>query len=411
MNIVGLDVGKNYAVSCCLDCFPVNIQQYFKRHRDSFEKLYTTEAGVRKLVSLKPDGIVLEPTGHWYSHFWYRVAKTHGIAVYWIGHSDLASQRGSYGFPNKRDDEDALCLAATYFDDRFIDERGNKRFLNYYDDEKIAELRQTFLEKEQLAKLRTGAIAILRQRLSYEFPELSSKALNISELRSFTPVIGWLAGIHHDLRYDNLYQKSIARSQGIEISDYTRCCRTREARPHCLMIVSLERRIQKHYKLLTAIVNEPQFKLYHEVFDRFGFGLDNRALLLYHIYPLDKFLVDGKCWISYEKSKGKRQKRDRSLRKFQSFLGMSYRISSSGDSVKRKFGGSSIVRAHLYVWAVCQIAPTKYGYRVDTEVGKKLSDRYIEMREVQKIKGKDALIRILFKATRMLFYELVNTVC
>ena len=222
MKIVGLDVGKNYAVSCCLDSFPVNIQQYFKRHRTQFEKLYTNEVGVMKLVALKPDGIVLEPTGHWYSHFWYRVARTHNIAVYWIGHSDLAHSRGSYGFPNKRDDEDALCLAATYFDSRFIDERGNKRFLNYYNDETIAILRQTFLEKEQLAKLRTGALAILRQRLSYEFPECANKALNISSCRNFTPVIGWLAGIHEDKRYDNLYSKSIARSLGIEISDYTR---------------------------------------------------------------------------------------------------------------------------------------------------------------------------------------------
>ena len=403
MNIVGLDVGKGYAVSCCLDRYPVNIQQYFKQYRDSFEKLYTNKIGVEKLLELKPDGIVLEPTGHWYSHFWYKVAKTHDIKVYWIGHSDLASQRGSYGFPNKRDDEDALCLAATYFDDRFINERGNKRFLNYYDDETIASLRQTFLEKEQLAKLRTGAIAIWRQRLSYEFPEYASKALNISSLRGFTPIIGWLAGVHSDRRYDNLYQNSIARSLGIEISDYTRS--------HSLAIVELERRIMAHYELLSKIVEQPIFKHYHEVFDRFGFGRDNRALLLYHIYPIDKFLVDGRCWVKYEKSKGKRQKRDRSLRKFQAFLGMSYRLSQSGDSVKRKFGGSSIVRAHLYVWAVCQIAPSKHGYRVDTEVGRQLSDRYLEMRQVQKIKGKDALIRLLFKATRMLFYELVNTVC
>lgn len=403
MNIVGLDVGKNYAVSCCLDCFPVNIQQYFKRHRDTFEKLYTNEVGVKKLLLLKPDAIVLEPTGHWYSHFWYKVAGVHKIKVYWVGHSDLASQRGSYGFPNKRDDEDALCLAATYFDDRFIDERGHKRFLNYYNDEVVAHLRQTFLEKEQLAKLRTGSIAILRQRLSYEFPELSSKALNISELRGFTPVIGWLAGIHPDKRYDNLYSSSIARSLGIEISEYTRS--------HSLALIHLERRIQKHYELLGGIVNRVEFKHYLEVFDRFGFGKDNRALLLYHVYPIDKFLVEGKCWIEYEKRNGKKQKRDRSLRKFQSFLGMSYRLAQSGDSLKRSFGGSSIVRSHLYVWALCQIAPTKYGYRVDTEVGRKLSDRYIEMREVQKIKGKDALIRILFKATRMLFYELVNTVC
>lgn len=403
MNIVGLDVGKNYAVSCCLSSFPVNIQQYFKQHRDSFEKLYANEAGVIKLLALKPNGIVLEPTGHWYSHFWYRVAKTHDIAVYWIGHSDLASQRGSYGFPNKRDDEDALCLAATYFDDRFINDRGNKRFLNYYNDETVSQLRQIFLEKEQLAKLRTGSIAILRQRLSYEFPELSVKALNISPFRDFTPVIGWLAGIHEDKRYDNLYEKSIAPKLGISISDYTRS--------HSLAIVHLERRIQGHYALLRDIIEQPIFKHYMAVFDRFGFGLDNRALLLYHVYPIDKFLVNGSCWIEYEKRNGKRQKRDRSLRKFQSYLGMSYRLSQSGDSLKRKFGGSSIVRAHLYVWAVCQIAPSKYGYKVDTEVGRALSDRYIEMREVQKIKGKDALIRLLFKATRMLFYELVNTVC
>ena len=402
MNIVGLDVGNSYAVSCCLNSFPPLIQQYFKRHRDTFERLSANEAGVKKLLSLKPDGIVLEPTGHWYSHFWYRVAITNGIAVYWIGHSDLASQRGSYGFPNKRDDEDALCLAATFFDDRFIDEFGNKRFLNYYNDETIAHLRQTFLEKEQLAKLRTGAIAILRQRLSYEFPECAIRALNISHTREFTPVIGWLAGIHSDKRYENLYDRSIARQLDIKISDYTRS--------HSFAIVELERRIMAHYELLDGIVKQSEFKHYNEVFDRFGFGLDNRALLLYHVYPIDKFLVDGSCWVEYEKSKGKRQKRDRSLRKFQSFLGMSYRLSQSGDSVKRKFGGSSIVRSHLYVWAVCQIAPSRHGYRVDTEIGRKLSDRYIEMREIQKIKGKDALIRILFKATRMLFYELVNNV-
>ena len=39
-----------------------------------------------------------------------------------------------------------------------------------------------------------------------------------------------------------------------------------------------------------------------------------------------------------------------------------------------------------------------------------LSDRQIEMKKVQKIKGKDAFTRILFKATRMLFYELLNTI-
>jgi hypothetical protein len=154
------------------------------------------------------------------------------------------------------------------------------------------------------------------------------------------------------------------------------------------------------------------------VFDRFGFGIDSRALLLSYIYPIERFLVDGKCWIEWENAKGKMQKRDRavpglpdrSLRKFQGYIGLSYKIKQSGDKTTRSFGGTRLIRSHLYVWAVCQIAPKKYGYKVKTSIGKQLSDRYLEMREVQKIKGKDALMRILFKATRMLFYELVKTI-
>jgi len=402
MKIVGLDVGNNCAVSCCLDSFPLNIQQYFKQHRKQFLKLNCARAGVDKLLDYQPDAIVLEPSGHWYSHFWYKVARENDIDVCWIGHSDLDAQRRSYGFSNKRDDEDALCLAATYFDDRFIDERGNKRFLHYYDDDVITRLREIFLQKEQLAKIRTGLIAQLRQRLSYEFPELARKSLNISELRGFTPVIGWLAGIHADRRYDNLYISSVAPSLNIEISEYTRA--------HARNLVELELRITEHYEQLSAILLAPQFQPYHQVFDRFGFGLDNRALLLFHLYPFERFLVNSQPWIEWEESKGKRQKRDRSLRKFQAYIGMTYKIKESGSKTSKSFGGSSTIRAHLYVWAVCQIAPKKNGYKVDTAIGRQLSDRYIEMREVQKVKGKDALIRILFKATRMLFYELVNTI-
>lgn len=163
MRIIGLDVGKNYAVSCCLDEFPVNIQQYFKQHRHEFEKLPTNAVGVRKLLILQPDCIILEPTGHWYSHFWYAVAVKNNIDVCWVGHGDLDKQRGSYGFKNKRDDEDALCLAASYFDIRFIDVRGNQRFLYYYQHDEINKLRSLFLAKEQLAKLRTNVISQLKQ--------------------------------------------------------------------------------------------------------------------------------------------------------------------------------------------------------------------------------------------------------
>ena len=399
MRIVGLDVGNNCAVCCCLESFPQNIQQYFRKHRKEFWKLKCDRDGVNKLLSYFPDGIVLEPSGHWYAHFWFKVAVENNIKVFWIGHCDLDAVRRSYGFTNKRDDEDALCLAAVYFDERFIDIHGSKRFLHYYNDDVISNLRETFLAKEQLAKIRCGLIAQIRQRLSYEFPELAKKTFTISKVRGFTPAIGWLARVHDHWRYDRLWKTSVSHTLNITLSEYTRS--------HAQTLVNIEQRITQHYQQLAVILNSNRFEPYHRVFDKFGFGTDSRTLLLFHIYPFEKFLINGQRWIEYEESQGKLQKRDRSLRKFQAFIGMTYKIKQSGDSISRSFGGSSMLRCHLYMWAICQIAPAKYGYKVDTPIGRQLSDRYQALRTERKVKGKDALTRILFKATRMLYFELV----
>jgi hypothetical protein len=400
MRIIGLDVGRGSAVLCCLDSFPTNIKRTYKQLKacKQFYKLSTDTSGVDSLLALKPDGIVLEPTGHWYSHFWVTVAKTYNIAIYWISHTDLDKQRGWYGFPNKRDEEDAFCLAASFFDPNFIDEHGRKRFLNYYyHQEVITQVREIFLEKEQLQKLRSSLVSQLRQRLAYEFPEVVRVTFKISPFQGFTPFIGWLAGIHQSTRYENKYRLSVGHSLNITISDYTRF--------HAIQITSIEQRISQRLSWFESILDKPEFAPYFAVFDRFGFGLDNKILLLYHCYPFEKFLVNGQPWVEREENQqGKLQKRDRSLRKFQAYLGLGYSYRVSGEKKSRKFHGSVIVRSHLYVWAVCMVAPS--GYRIDSEIGRKLCDRYQELR--QTVKGKDALIRILFKATRMLFYELLN---
>lgn len=404
MRVVGLDIGRGGAVACVLNSFPPNIQKHYKHlvNCKGFVKLPTSRSGVETLLNLSPDAIVLEPTGHWYSHFWARVAQNHQIKTYWVGHSDLDKQRGCYGFVNKRDTEDALCLAALYFDDRFVDSVGNKRFLThyYYFDEAIERARETFLAKEQLQKLRGNLISQLRQRLSYEFPEIAQKTFNIG-VRGYTPAIGWLANLGNYPQYDKLYKLSIAPALGINISKYTRA--------HAKTLTQIEQRIVIHKNELEGIINQDGFAPYQRVFDRFGFGIDNRALLLYHIYPLEKFLVNGKPWVEKETTpSGKVQKRHRSLRKFQAYLGLSYSIAQSGNAYSRSFHGSTLVRSHLYVWAVCMIAPNKGGYRVRGEVGRVLCDRYQELKNITK--GKDALIRILFKATRMLFYELLKEI-
>jgi tRNA(Leu) C34 or U34 (ribose-2'-O)-methylase TrmL len=51
-------------------------------------------------------------------------------------------------------------------------------------------------------------------------------------------------------------------------------------------------------------------------------------------------------------------------------------------------------------------AATKTELHLVAPLGFEISDRYQELRK--SVKGKDALTRILFKLTRMLFYELVK---
>jgi hypothetical protein len=396
--IVGIDIGRNSAVLCCLDALPSNIQQHYRalRKDKKFYQVSCSQAGVDKLLSLEPSAIVLEPTGHWYSQFWVTVANTYGIKIYWVGHNDLHFQRGSYGFTNKRDEEDALALACCYFDPQFVDIHGNKRFLKLIENSTITNIRRLFNEKEQLQKLRTNLVSQLRQRLSYEFPEASRHTMKISPIKGYTPIIHWLATKSSNPRYDNKYKQSVAPTLGIEISLFTRF--------HADSIVALEYRITDTLNDIEIAIASPEFAAYNRVFDRFGFGVNCRALLLFNLYPFEKFLVNGRPWVEYVPSKGKLQKRDRSLRKFQAFCGMSYKYRESGDKSSRKFHGNGTIRSHLYIFVTATITRTKHikhhGLR------KKLSDRYQELRKT--VKGKDAITRVLFKLTRMLFYELVK---
>jgi len=399
--IIGLDVGRNSAVFCCLESFPDNVEQHFKQLRKE-KKIYRVKcdrAGVEKLLSLNPTAIVLEPTGHWYSQLWVRVAEVHGIDIHWIGHNDLDIRRRSYGFTNKRDDEDALSLACCYFDPHFTNIHGQKPFLKLTHNQTITRIRELFNEKEQLQKLRTNLLTQLRQRLSYEFPEISRHSMRISKIKGYTPIIYWLATAIKNTRYDNKYKLSIAHELGINITDFTR--------RHATTIINIEKRFTETMELIKKAIAAAEFNSYHRVFDRFGFGLTCRTLLLINLYPFDKFLLNNKPWVEYEPSNGKLQKRDRSLRKFQGFVGLSYSYKQSGDKIKRKFYGNGTIRSHLYIFVTATITRTKHIKHHGLK--KELSDRYQELRK--SVKGKDAIVRILFRLTRMLFYELVKEIC
>jgi hypothetical protein len=399
--IIGLDVGATTAIAIVMACFPDNPKQYFSKHRRDFVRLKTNVEGMNKLLALKPTGLVLEPTGTWYSAFWEKLAKLHHIPVYWVGHGDLAAQRGSYGFLNKRDDEDALCLALCYFDSRFINKQGERRFLDCYDCDRVINLRSLFYELEQLDKLRTSIVNQIRQRLSYEFPETAKRTIKESVKLGFSPFLGWLAEVHSYGRIKNEYKHSVAHNLDISISNYTRA--------HAAMCVDLELRANAIEHKLAIALEEPEFIPYLKVFEKFGFGQRLSVLMLMQIYPFEKFLVNGQPLIEREIGfKEKKQRRYRSLRSFQLYLGLGYKWKQSGDKIVRFLAGSSICRAHLFMWCFDRIAPLP-PKRLSTQIGEILGTKYDQLRRSEvKLAWKDAQIRVLYRATSLLFYELCH---
>lgn len=396
--IVGLDIGRSTATAAALDFFPPNPKRYFNQHRRNFVRLDTSIEGIEQLLSLNPTALVMEPTGNWYSAFWREFAINAQINIYWVGHADLSHQRGSYGFVNKRDDEDAFCLALTYFDERFIDIHGRKRFLQF-DCQQIALIRRKFLDLEQIDKNRTALVNQLRQRLTLEFPEVARRNFYASDNLGFTPMLGWLAQTHTYTRIQNEYERSVARTLNIEISDYTR--------DHAAAICQMELRENKISDELASLLLNPEFSLYLKVFRSFGFGIRMQALMLSQVYPFEKFLVDGKPYIEWEEGRNQKlQKRDRSLRSFQAYMGLSYSLKQSGDKKSKNFHGSTLVRSHLYVWALARIAPQP-PKRLNTNIGNILGEKFDTLRtDNSPIPGKDSFTRVLFRATALMFKEL-----
>lgn len=92
------------------------------------------------------------------------------------------------------------------------------------------------------------------------------------------------------------------------------------------------------------------------------------------------------------------------MRSFQFYLGLGYVKKQSGDKETIKLGGSGVVRAALYMRALDRVFPKKK-QRLNTSVLQALVQKLEVLNEGQ-IPGKNKVIRILFKATRLMFYEL-----
>jgi hypothetical protein len=92
------------------------------------------------------------------------------------------------------------------------------------------------------------------------------------------------------------------------------------------------------------------------------------------------------------------------------FLGLGYVEKQSGDKSTKALGGSGVCRSQLYAWVMTSISilPKRHDSTwLNQLLNEKSGDGWTldKLRE-SKISGKQKIIRILFKVTRLLFNEL-----
>jgi hypothetical protein len=359
--VLGIDIGARFIVAFELSELPVGISypNFYKQNAKiaiSKIRMDNSKEGssvnlkdaIELLTEIKPDVIVMEPTGVWYSRLWAKLAEHLKIEVKWIGHGDLAHLRGAYGFKDKDDRTDAFCLAVSYFDPIF--NAGNAWL--YWKTGVIAEVNDRLLEIKSLESTTKILTQQIRQRLKYEFPEVADRYITNSRTKDgFTPWIGYLAGIHDYKRIRGEREASIATQLSIDISPYTI--------DHAAAICGNQIREVRLKADLSESLLDPAFDAYRGTFELFGFGSVMQSTMLANIYPIEKFLLGGKPHIDrYEDDRGK-HKKNMSLAGFQISLGMGKRLIESGGSTTLIYSGSSFARKTLYSWIMPNVLPEK----------------------------------------------------
>jgi uncharacterized protein involved in tolerance to divalent cations len=359
--VLGVDIGAKFVVAFCLNELPTGMSypayyrknaktSIFKVRMDSKKNKPGTgiDGALALLTELAPDVIVMEPTGVWYSRLWAKLAEHLAIQVKWIGHNDLAFNRGAYGFEDKDDRTDAFCLAVSYFDPTF----NSRSDWLYWRTGELARVNQLMLEVKSLQATTKILQQQIRQRLKYEFPEIADRSItNARGADGFTPWLGYLANIHIYTRIKKERERSIATVLGVEISQYTR--------DHAAVICGNQIRDNALKAELVAVLLNPAFDNYRDVFEAFGFGCMMQACVLSQVYPFEKFLIAGKPHIDrYEDDQGK-HKKNKSLAGFQLSLGMGKRLFESGGSSSLVYAGSSYARKELFCWTMTNVMPIK----------------------------------------------------
>ncbi|BDA68231.1 hypothetical protein MicvaDRAFT_1744 [Calothrix sp. PCC 7716] len=393
IKILGLDVSKSTVSACLLTEKPDEPRLFY--YDCQFLNLSANKEGIEKLLSLKPDVAVMEPTGTNYSKIWKEHLVKAGVKVVFVGHKQLRNYRADHlDLPDKDDNADSLALACYWFDYHHLE----NRFVARHSDV-INNIRELILRLEHLNRVQSPIINRLRQDLAWQFPEaalINSKRGK----KGLAPLLwGWIAGLRDSKKYDAMYKDSIGT--GLEQS----------TRNQAFLICDLQQQEFAIEIKLSNLLKESCFAPYYKVFNKFGFGSRLSTILVAYIYPLENFLKDGKpeIRICRGRKSGKPTKRYISLRRFQKTLGMAPSQEQSGDKKKVKVRhGSKLCRKALWQWVFTALEPKKR--RLNNEITEILC-AYLD---AEKASGKPVRLvrsRVAVRAVKLLFRELVKELC
>jgi transposase len=388
MRIIGADACKDRLVYCVLDSdnMPTDLRQYYL-DGDNFKESYISAKGLKEILEIQPDVLVLEPTGVNYTRFWIRKMSEAGIKVALIGHSQIKSYRKNLELPDKDDPADALAIGAYYAEHHARPEK-----FVLLRDETTAKLRETALRLCHLVRLQSPAINRLKQDLAYALPEQMEASSNAVLFWR------WMGGLAKSVRYDAIARESIG--MGI----------TPEMKLEAYLLARVQAEEQRVEFELRKLLGDRQFLPYQTVLKKYGFGERAQAMIISQIYPLENFLDRDKrpiVLVTKGKKSGTMTAKHISLRKVSKMLGVAPTREQSGKSKDvTKKAGSQLCRNALWLWLFGRIEASKS--RLKNETGEAITAIFTEYKATKPIKL--ARAKTIGKVVNRLFYDLVDAI-
>ncbi|WP_041549612.1 hypothetical protein [Chamaesiphon minutus] len=384
--VIGADACKGRLVCIALDSLPSRARagEIYRDKSDYFD-VDVSAAGLKYLLSLKPDVLVLEPTGVNYIKFWVTKCAEYGVEIALVGHKQSNRYRENLSLPDKDDEADALALACYY-----LEHQSDPLQFARIRDDVTSRLRDAALRLKHIDRIQSPLLNRLQQDLAWAMPEVGGSVHAVLFWR-------WLAEYSKSARYDLL----LSTTCGLGI--------TQNMRAMAKLLVDLWRQKAIVESEMVDLLKHSQFDRDRAVMEKYYLPKIAQAIIISQYYPLTNFLgEDGNeiMQISRSRRTGTHTKKPVSLRRFRKTLGVAPVREASGKSpTKTKKAGSRICRIQLWLWLFGAFERKKSKIKTATSAMQDLNDLWLSLHAEKHIKV--ARSTFCSKFVERLFYDLL----